>query len=144
MLTYSTGRAGAQVRQVATMDDPARAKAEREREEEARIRERETLERKQARRAPRRAQSAFHVRGAHSRVLLLTESLARYATSASFRAATACADLSMSGAATGVEEMLSCCSHVGLISWDVSAAQLRFRSAAYTSSWFLYVMIRDA
>ncbi|KAK9828079.1 hypothetical protein WJX81_001164 [Elliptochloris bilobata] len=37
------------VRQVTTMDDPARAKADKEREEEARIRERETLERKQTR-----------------------------------------------------------------------------------------------
>ena len=42
----------AQVRQVATMDDPARAKALKEREEEERIRERETLERKQARLVP--------------------------------------------------------------------------------------------
>ena len=41
-----------QVRQVATMDDPARAKALKEREEEERIRERETLERKQARARP--------------------------------------------------------------------------------------------
>lgn len=40
---------GRQVRQVATMSDPARAKAAREREEEERIREREALERKQVR-----------------------------------------------------------------------------------------------
>ena len=59
-----------QVRQVATMADPARAKALKEREEEERIRERETLERKQvcARTSRQCWHSSFVLRSLHKAI----------------------------------------------------------------------------